>query len=129
MTIYGWDTVPVDTTMPASGQTVNGTPFSVPRGTYAATFYIPDLVGAATTCKLQALVPNTDQAAEVWLDLKTFDFSATAPTVPIALDELPEATATTIPGSALAGGVFRLVASVDQSSVPVRIPVGFVVTR
>jgi hypothetical protein len=128
MAVYGWDGVPGSVRMPITGGTVNSEPFSCPKGSVVATFYVPALAGT-TTLKLEALVPASDVATEVWLPLATFDFSAAAPTAPVTLDEIPESTATSIPITALGAGVLRFVASSDQSTVPVQIPMFFAMTR
>ena len=119
----GWDGTGAHTRMPATGETVNGTRFSVPKGAKSMTINCPDLVGGATTIKLQALVyPLDDQVADVWRDVSVFNL---ADGTLVALDGIPEAAATVLPISATGGGVLRFVASADQTSAPITIPVFF----
>lgn len=119
MTIYGWDVVPAKRRMPASGQTVNGEPFTVPKGARALTLSVPTLAGGGDTVKLQALVfPENDQVSESWQDLATFNLAGGAV---VALSGIPSAATTTIPATATGAGVLRCVASADQSASPVNI--------
>jgi len=107
--------IPGKVTMPT---VVNGTdsrPFSVASGAKVMSVYVPDLVGAATTLKLQALAPQVDDVdAETWLDVATFNL-ITGANPPIVLDEIPELACTTIPVSATGAGPLRFVASVAQT--------------
>lgn len=105
--------------MPLSGQTVNGQPFSVPKGALALSIFCPVLAGAATY-KLQALQPGlSDQDAEVWNDISVFNLGAGG-VVPIAA--VPQNALTTFPATALGGDVLRMVASADQSGAPTTVP-------
>lgn len=117
-TAYGWDAILPKVRMPALGETVNGDHFSVPRGSQAVTFHVPDLAGTATL-KLQALDPQ-DQAT--WRDVYVFNLSAGGAQ---QLASIPESAATTLPTAAIGSGVLRLVASEDQSGTPVFISIVF----
>jgi hypothetical protein len=65
------------------------------------------------------------EATQVWTDCYVFDLSSNAPTTHILLDALLESTAVSVPISATGGGYLRLVASEDQSSAAVTIPILF----
>jgi len=110
--------------MPAAGETVNGEWFPVPPMSKVMTIYCPDLVGAATTLKVQSLDPREDvtYGTPAWRDVSTFNLAGGAP---VALISIPESGATTVPTTATGGGVLRLVASADQSSTPVKIDILF----
>lgn len=119
---YGWDGILPKPRMPAVGETVNGEPFSVPRGSQAVTFHVPTLAGA-TTLKLQALDPQGhDSASPVWRDIYIFNIAAGGVQ---QLAAIPEDAATTLPTAAIGAGVLRLVASSDQSAAPVNISIVF----
>lgn len=119
----GWEGVGAFTTMPATGETVNGSRFSVPKGAKSMTINCPGLTGATATVKLQALAyPASDQVSDVWRDLSVFNLADGSV---VALDGIPEGAATVLPISATGGGVLRFVASEDQSGAPVTIPVFF----
>lgn len=121
--VYPWNGIPVRPRMPASGETVNGQFFTVPGGSKMMTIHIPALVGTSATLKLQSLAPTeTVEATQVWQDVVVFDL--TDGTFE-ALDGMVESTTVTIPVSASGGGNLRFVASEDQSSVPVVVPVFF----
>jgi hypothetical protein len=105
--------------MPASGGTVNGDSFAVPRGAKVMTIHVPALAGDLSTLKIQSLDLNDKTT---WRDITVFDL--TDGTFE-ALDGLPEGTVVTLPITATGGGMLRFVASADQSSAPVRIPVFF----
>lgn len=120
--VYAWNGLPVHTLMPASGETVNGTPFPVPAGAKVMTIHVPNLAGT-DTIKIQSLAPTeTVEATQVWSDVKCFDL--TDGTLE-ALDGITESTAVTLPISATGGGVLRFVSSADESGAPVSITVFF----
>src|SRR5262247_4014380 len=123
MAIYNWPAAIERVAMPATGQTVNSASFVVPKGAKSFIIFVPDLVGVASTVKLQSLTPTvTVETTEVWVDVGCFDL--TDGTVEL-LDAIPENAATTLPTSATGGGNLRFVASADQSSVPSTIHVMF----
>ena len=122
MAVYGWDGVTADVAMPASGQTVNSTPFSVPSGTSVLRVHMPALVGTGATAKVQALSPGSDRDSEVWTDVIWIDpDNGTFDT----LDGLGESSCIAIPIRLVGGGVLRFVASEDQSSAASTIKVVF----
>ena len=123
MTSYAWDALLPKPRMPEVGQTVNGQAFVVPRGSQTMTIHIPTLVSNATL-KLQVLDPvGSGQAAtETWRDLNVFNLSAGG-VQPLSTLVSPQAV--TLPISATGSGTMRLVASSDQSSVPVNISIVF----
>jgi hypothetical protein len=124
MANYGWNIVPGRVRMPknVAGETVNGTPFSVPGSALVMQLQIPVLASSATV-KLQSLVvPLDDQVADVWQDVSTFNLAGGTA---IALSGIPSNATTTIPITATGAGVLRLVASADQSGAPVDITVAF----
>jgi hypothetical protein len=117
--VYSWNGVIVRTRMPASGETVNGQPFAV---------HVPALTGSGATLKFQTLSPTeTVEATQVWQDVYFADLSTmvTATNIPVILDQMLESTSVTVPVSATGGGVLRLVASEDQSSAVVTVPIYF----
>jgi hypothetical protein len=119
MPIYNWSGQAERPLMPAAGQTVNGEAFAVPNNAKAIQIHIPDLVGAATTLKLQALAPTEDvESSQTWRDVTVFDLTDGSFE---ALDGFPENTIVVVPTSATGAGNFRFVASADQSSVPAKI--------
>lgn len=118
---YAWNGVVARPLMPAAGETVNGEFFTIAGGVKVITIHVPALAGAATTVKVQTLAPTeTVEATPVWNDVQVFNLAAGGF---IALAALAESTAVTIPVSATGGGTLRLVASADQSSAPVAIPI------
>lgn len=118
---FAWNGIIARPLMPAAGQTVNGEPFTVPRGALVITFHIPALVGVAATVAVQSLNPDIGaDGTETWVTVSVFDL--TDGTFEL-LDGLAESTTVTIPVSATGGGNLRLLASTDQSSAPVRIPI------
>lgn len=119
----GFEGVPGRPLMPASGETVNGEPFVVPKGARSLTVHVPALVGAGATLKIQSLAPTaTALTSQTWADAYAFDVTDGSSE---ALDGLVESTTVTLPVTATGGGTLRFVASQDQSSVPVDIPVFF----
>jgi len=98
--------------------TVNGQnsrPFSVPRGAKTCTLHVPDLVGAATTLKVQAADPRSGDAESLtFRDLSAPVISGAAFTYS-TVSAIAESAATVIPVTALGGGVLRLVASAAQT--------------
>lgn len=121
MTTYPWDMQHAEPLMPATGETVNGQPFPVPRRAKSLAIHCPTLVASATL-KIQALKPADSAASETWSDVHTFNL---ADGTMVQLDGIQEARVTTLPASATGGGMLRFVASSDQSSAPVTIPVVF----
>lgn len=124
MPTLSWNGVSGRPLMPAStSETVNGEPFAVPHGASVMTVHVPALVGGGTTVKIQSLA-NTEQVevTQSWADVTAFD-----PTDGSfeAVDGLPEGTTVTIPVTITGSGMLRFVASTDQSSAPVAIPVFF----
>lgn len=119
---YAFDGTWANPLMPISGGTVNSDPFTIPQRAKSICMFVPALVGASATVKIQGLKPVQDieNASESWSDLYVFDFTDGTTE---ALDGIPEGQATTLPTSALGSTVIRFVASEDQSSLPVRIPV------
>lgn len=114
----GWDIVKRVVAMPTSGGTVNSDEFSAPRGSQAIVVHLPALAGAATL-KLQALDPLD---SSTWRDVKIYDLSAgtlNAVTIPNG------SNAVTLPTAAIGAGVFRWVASADQSGAPTTITIVF----
>jgi hypothetical protein len=125
MTIYGWNTVPVNVAMPISGGTVNSAPFSVPMDAFSLAIHTPTSLGGATV-KLQSLDHDTDQVTEVWRDVSCFNLADGTFT---ALDGIPENAVTTLPITATGGGVLRFVASATQAASPSTIKVDFLCGR
>lgn len=119
---FAWNGVVARPLLPASGETVNSEPIVVPAFAKQVTVHVPSLVGT-TTLKFQSLVPNEDvDATRVWQDVSAFDPTDGSYE---ALDGMPESTSVTFPVPLTGSGVLRLVASNDQSSLPVRVPVFF----
>ena len=118
----GWDGVWANPRMPASGETVNGERFTIPRGTKSVSVHCPALVGTGATVKFQALTPLVDieNGSETWTDIKVFDLTDGSFE---ALDGIVESTCVVIPASAIGNTVVRFVASEDQSGTPSNIPV------
>lgn len=121
MASRGWDVIPVLARMPAVNETVNGAEYVVPAHSQCVSFHVPTLVSSATV-KLQALDLQGAQlpSTEVWRDVKVFNLAAGGVQ---ALAAIPNNTVVTIPTAATGAGVFRLVASSDQSSSPVFISI------
>lgn len=120
---FAWNGVIARPRMPASGETVNSQSFAVPRGAKLMTVHVPALTGTGATVKLETLSPTeTVEATQVWDDISIFDLTDGSFEV---IDGFVESTAVTIPISATGGGNLRFVASEDQSSAPVVIPVFF----
>jgi hypothetical protein len=104
-----WDAV----TLPTTTNGTNSQPFSVPKGAKSVGIHVPDLVGVASTVHIEALQPPVSEGVtEVWTAVSVFDL--TDGTVE-ALNAIPESAVTTLPTSALGGGVFRFVASAAQT--------------
>ena len=120
MTIYGREGVPGHCLMPAAGETVNGAPFTVPKGAYAMTIHCPTLASAATLT-IQALDPDTDQATEVWRTISAVTGVTAVPLTAIAASAL----ALTYDIRQTGGGVLRFVASATQAVSPVTIKLTF----
>jgi hypothetical protein len=115
----GWDAIVPKPNMPTSGGTVNSDAIMIPRGSNVVSIHMPALVSAATY-KLQALDPK-DQTT--WRDIQVFNLSSGGIQ---ALATVPNGSAvTTFPCSALGGGIFRVVASADQSGTPIQFSVVF----
>ena len=119
---YGVDGTWARPLVPASGETVNSEPFTVPGRAKSIAVHVPALTGTGATVKIQALVPAEDieNTSETWQDVTVFDL--TDGTFE-ALDGLVESTCVVIPTSALGNTVLRFVASESQAAAPVRIPV------
>ena len=118
---FAWNGIVARPLMPASGETVNGEPFSVPAGVKVLQIHMPALVGTGATAKIQALKPSeTVEATQVWTDVKVTDLALATF---VALPGIVESTCITMPVSATGGGMLRFVGSEDQSSLPVNIVV------
>jgi len=95
---------------------VNGTlsqPFSVPKGAKSVAIHVPTLVGVATTILIEALQPPVSaNVTEVWDEVFVFDLTDGTTE---QLNAIPEEQVTTLPVTALGGGVFRFVASAAQT--------------
>ena len=122
MAMYGFPGTKASPRMPIAGGTVNGVPFSVPRGARAMTIHVPALTGTGATVKIQTLNPDSYETTETWADISVFDLTDGTFEV---LDGLVESTSVTLPVTATGGGVLRFVASEDQSSAAVNVPVFF----
>jgi len=118
---FGWDDILAYVDLPASGETVNSEPFTIPRNSQTFTMHVPTLVASATL-KLQALDPAGYQhtASQVWRNVQVFNLAAGG-VQPLAA--IPGNAATTLPVAATGAGVFRFVASSDQSSTPITVSV------
>lgn len=118
---YGWDAIQPKPRMPDVGETINGQAFTIPGGSQAFTVHCGALVGGAVL-KLQALDPvGSDQTSTmVWRDVKVFNLSAGGVQ---ALAAIPNSASTTIPTAATGTGVFRFVATGDQSASPINITI------
>lgn len=125
MASYGWDIVPGDVAMPATGETVNSAPFSVPKGAFSLAIHAPTSFVGGGTVKIQSLDPDDDQAAEAWRDVQWVNL---ADGTFIAADQIPQNKVTTIPVAAIGGGVLRFVATTDQSGAATVIKVAFLVS-
>jgi len=113
--------------MPALGQTVNGEMIVIPRAAVTMTIHVVALVGVATTLALQSLNPDiAPGGAEVW-DQVIFISEGTDGTVDtyVLIDAIPEEQVTVLYQSNFGAGIVRLVASADQSSAPIFIPIVF----
>ena len=118
MAEYGWDGSKVTVLVPESGQTVNGTPFTIPKGAKSMAIHIGAIAAGIITFKVQALDPVATvsgliRADETWRDVAIFDLTDGTTEL---LDAIPESQVTVIPVTALTGGVLRLVASADLSA-------------
>ena len=122
MTTYGWDVVPANVAMPATGQTVNSSPFAVPKDAISMAIHTPTSLAGSATVKLQSLDQVDSQATENWRDVQVFNLADGTFT---ALDGIPENKVTTLPITATGGGVLRFVATADQSGAPSTIRVDF----
>jgi hypothetical protein len=116
MSAFAWNH-PFDAiTLPDATNGTASRAFSVPKSARGVTFIVPDLVGVATTVLLQTMTPPTqDGATPTWVALSAFDL--TDGTVE-ALDAIPESAATSLPATALGGGMLRFVASAAQTGAP-----------
>lgn len=120
---YRWNGVTTRVAMPATGETVNGEPFTVPAGMKVMTIHVPALVGTGATVLLQSLKPSAAvEASQTWTNISVFNLTDGSFTV---LDGMVESTTVTLPVSATGGGTLRFVGSEDQSSVPSTIEVFF----
>lgn len=118
----GWDVIIAKPRMPILGGTVNSEPITIPQGSLSVTIHIPTLAGAATVL-LQVLDPITpDPVTGTWRPLTVFNLSAGGVQ---ALAAMAGNQAITLPVAALGGGVFRLVASSDQSGSPLNVACAF----
>lgn len=120
MALHGWDVVPADLAMPATG-TDTSAPTTIPKNAIALAVHTPTSLGGATL-KLQSLDHAADTATEVWRDVQVFNL---ADGTFVALDGIPENKVTTLPITATGGGNIRFVASADQSSGPTTIKLDF----
>lgn len=116
MARHGWDAQPGRVRMPAAGDTVNSEPFSLPRNTKALLLFIATTLAGAATLALQALEPTVDVDAgtENWRAVAVYNLS-TPGTNAISLTNAQASGAISFPVTGLGGGVFRWVASADQS--------------
>ena len=121
---YAFDGIWANPAMPLSGQTVNGAPFTIPRGARSIAIHCPALAGggAPDSVKIQCLQPvsSIEVTTETWTDAYVFNL---ADGTTIQLDGIPESQVTTIPTSALGSAVIRFVATADQSGAATTIPV------
>lgn len=115
----GWDVIVGHPAMPAAGETVNGQPFSCPRGARTIGIHVGGLAGSSPTLKLQALDP-VDKTT--WRDVATYNLTTGATR---KLDGIPQNQVTTIPVTASGSGVLRLVADQDQSGSPTQVTITF----
>ena len=121
MANYGLDVVPANVAMPATGQTVNSSPFAVPKDAISMAIHTPTSLGGATV-KLQSLDQVDSQATENWQDVQVFNLADGTFT---ALDGILENKVTTLQITATGGGMLRFVATADQSGAPSTIRVDF----
>lgn len=122
-TAYRWNGAIVRVQLPASGETVNGEPFTVPPGMKTMSIWVPALAGASGTATLQSLKPlDTVEQSQTWSALTVMNLSTGSP---VAIAALAESTFVTIPVSATGGGTLRFVADADNSSSPVTVVVFF----
>jgi hypothetical protein len=126
MAVYGWDVVVGDVQIPATGTTNMSSVFTVPRGAFSVAIHVPTLQGSTPTLLIQSLEPNDDKATEVWRPTNVFDLTTGTS---VALDEIGHAKVTTLPVTAIGGGVHRFQASTDQSSGPSTVKVVFMISR
>lgn len=111
--------------LPDATDGVNSREFAVPEGTKTLVIYVPALVGALSTLKIQTQSPKrTDAETATWTDITVFDL--TDGTFE-ALDGLPESTVVVIPASATGPGPLRFVANVAQTGAvdAITVPVLF----
>jgi hypothetical protein len=116
-----WNGVIERIAMPAAGETVNSEWFVVPRGAKSVQIHAPALA-AAQTMKIQALTPvdtvmNIPPASYTWLDVSTMDLSTAGTLRP--LNAIPKSAVTTIPVTALGGGVLRFVSTGTESGLTI----------
>jgi hypothetical protein len=122
VTIYGRDGLTGEVLLPKpGGDTVNSTPFTMPRGTTSVTIHCPTLAGSPATLTVQALDPDTDQATEVWRTVSAVTGVTAVPLTAIGASGL----ALTYSAVQLGGGVLRFVASSTQAVTPVTIKLTF----
>jgi len=81
-------------------------------------------LASSATYKLQMLVPQSDieGASEVWADLYAYDPEAGTAVQIVAITSNKWVT---FPLSVIGGGVFRVVASATQATVPIQFTVTF----
>ena len=112
-TDYQWEAVK----LPDTANGANSRPFTPPRGAKTAVIFVPDLTGAATTVKLQALQPQFgDQDAEVWSDAVAVIFATGSSIGSMNLAGFLESTTYTLPIQGMGGATLRFVASVAQGA-------------
>lgn len=125
-TNYAWNGIVGRPLMPISGGTVNGEPFAVPERAHALVVHVPALVGSGATLKVQSLAPTEGvELTQTWADVRVFDTTDGSFEL---IDGLVESTTVTLPVTATGGGMLRFVASEDQSSASVVVPVFFVLS-
>lgn len=127
MGTHASDATPSNVLLPASGETVNSQGFNFPRGGIGLIVHVPTLASGGDTVKLQSLANQLDNVeSETWRDVKVFNLADGSFT---AIAALPSNSCTTLPLAAIGGGVFRWVASADQSASPVTIRMNVLITR
>ena len=126
MANYGWDVVTADVRMPVASDAtgLNTQGFSVPKGAFSMAIHTPTSFVGGGTVKIQSLDPNDDQTTEAWRDVQWVNL---ADGTFVQADQIPQNKVTTIPVTAVGGGVLRFVASTDQSGTATTIKVAFLV--
>jgi hypothetical protein len=123
---YGLPVRPVIVNMPTPGGTTASDPFEVPQSARGINVFMGDL-GSGVTWKIQVLTPPNDieNDTEVWTDMWTVSLPTTTPAVAVQMSGFARNQTTSIPATMIGGGVYRIVATADQSGAPFTFKITF----